>query len=330
MFRALFVTVLGLWIFTNAAATSARAGDLPAQQLAFRPPAVPLVTSNPYLSVWSMADRLTDDETRHWTRREHPLTSLIRIDGKTYRLMGKTPEHIPPLPQVGVRVLPLRTIYDFEDTEVHVRLTFVTPALPDDLAVLARPLTYVTWEVNSKGSGAHTVSIFASASARLAADPPGQAVSWLREGLESLTSLRVGTVSQRVLQRAGDDTSIDWGYLYIAAPSAITSYATGKRAALADQFSASGMLGPGGGNEGAASGTANGADFALAFSFRRVPGRSSASLAASHDRIRRDLRDQVPRSKAQAILAARRGHSGRSAARRRTRLRTPGRALCGF
>ena len=113
------------------------AGDAPAQKPAFRPPAVPLVTSNPYLSVWSMADRLTDDETRHWTRREHPLTSLIRIDGKAYRLMGKKPEQIPALPQVGVRVLPLRTIYDFEGNNVHVRLTFLTPALPDDLPVLA-------------------------------------------------------------------------------------------------------------------------------------------------------------------------------------------------
>ena len=128
-------------VIAAASVTSlnSRGGEPPAAKTAFRPPAVPLVTSSPYLSVWSMADRLTDDDTRHWTRREHPLVSLIRIDGKPYRLMGKAPEQVAPLPQVGVRVLPTRTIYDFEGGHVHVKLTFLTPALSDDFEVLARP-----------------------------------------------------------------------------------------------------------------------------------------------------------------------------------------------
>src|SRR5262249_34903124 len=71
-----------------AVAGQIKADEPSGERPAFRPPAVPLVTCNPYLSIWSMADRLTDEDTRHWTRREHPLTSLIRIDGTAYRLMG--------------------------------------------------------------------------------------------------------------------------------------------------------------------------------------------------------------------------------------------------
>ncbi len=53
--------------------------------------------------------------------------------------MGGDPAGTPALPQVGLKVLPTRTIYDFEGAGTHVTLTFLTPALPDDLDVLARP-----------------------------------------------------------------------------------------------------------------------------------------------------------------------------------------------
>ena len=68
-----------------------------------RPPAVPLITFDPFLSIWSEADHLTDANTRHWTHREHPLASLIRIDDKAFRLMGTAPGEVPPLPQVSLQ-----------------------------------------------------------------------------------------------------------------------------------------------------------------------------------------------------------------------------------
>ena len=114
-----------------------------------RPPAVPLVTFDPYLSVWSEADKLTDKNTQHWTHREHSLASLIRIDGKTYRLMGAEPSTVPAFPQVSLQVLPTRSIYEFAGAGVQVTLTFMTAALPHDLDIFSRPLSYLTWEVRS-------------------------------------------------------------------------------------------------------------------------------------------------------------------------------------
>ena len=103
---------------------SARAAE---NDTPFRPPSVPLAACDPYLSIWSGADKLTDKPTQHWTGRPHPLVSLIRIDGAAYRLMGSAPADTPAFPQVGLQVLPTRTIYDFDDSHVHVTLTFMTP-----------------------------------------------------------------------------------------------------------------------------------------------------------------------------------------------------------
>ncbi len=208
-----------------------------------RPPAVPLVTCDPYFSVWSFADCLTDEMTRHWTGAPQPLIGLVRIDGSCYRLMGTEPRSVAAAAQTDRTVLPLRTIYRFVANGVEITLTFMTPLLPHDLEMLARPVTYLTWSVRATDGQAHSVALFFAASAALSVNSLDQRIMWSRARVPGLRVLRVGSHEQPLLEKAGDLVRIDWGFLYgaVADGPGVMECITGVRQAC-DTFCAEGRL----------------------------------------------------------------------------------------
>jgi hypothetical protein len=191
------------------------------QPAPLRPPSVPLIAHDPYYSVWSASDKLTETNTRHWTGTEQALTGWISVDGKTYRWMGNTPRWVgavPPLEQVGMSLTPTSTNYAFEGAGVHLDIRFFTPALPQDLAVLSRPVTYLEWSVRSTDGKPHRVKMYLDAAAALALDRPDQQVQWSRHRVGEMEVMRIGTKEQSVLSRSGDNLRIDWGHFYLGIP----------------------------------------------------------------------------------------------------------------
>lgn len=184
-----------------------------------RAPAVPLVTCDPYFSIWSPANKLTDAETTHWTGRQHRLHSTVTIDDHQYRVLGAEPADIAPLPQTDVTILPTRTVCEFATAQVALTITFLTPMLPERVDLLSWPVTYITYSARSLDGRPHRVEIGFEADGEIAVNDIGnQKISWQTPQIDGLSTQSVGSQSQAVLNRSGDDLRIDWGYLYVAAP----------------------------------------------------------------------------------------------------------------
>ena len=342
-----------------------------------RAPSYPLVTVDPYFSAWSNADHLYDDQVRHWTGREFPLLGTVRVDGESYRFLGK--ENLPLKPvlpsvreeqwegkyifdepkgdgwksiafsdddwktglsafgtenepnlstlwdtkdiwvrrtftleedlsgktiflhyshddifelyingiqvvgtgyswkynvleelsqevkatlnkgeniitahchnrtgggyvdfglfekepdresfthtavQTSASVLPTQTVYTFDCGPVALEVIFTTPLLMDDLELLSRPVSYLTYQVTSKDGASHDVQIYFEATPQWAVNDDSQPVTFEKIEQENLSFLKTGTVEQPVLQKKGDDLRIDWGYFYLAGSRNVAS-----------------------------------------------------------------------------------------------------------
>jgi hypothetical protein len=120
--------------------------------------------------------------------------------------------------QKQVTVTATRTVYDFVCGPVNVTMSFVSPLILDDLHLLSRPVSYISFRISSNDGKSHRARLHFVASANLAVNVPSQEVVSSKLSTASLNLLKSGTKEQPVLAKKGDDLRIDWGYVYVGAP----------------------------------------------------------------------------------------------------------------
>lgn len=144
--------------------------------------------------------------------------------------------------QTGVVMNATQTIYNFTCGAANLKLTFTSPLLMNDLALMTRPVTYVSFAVKSNDGAAHNAQLYFGTSTDLAVNVPTQQVKATKYTSNNLAILKAGTVEQPVLQKKGDDLRIDWGYVYVAAPqSENASQSIASSQASIDNFSSGKM-----------------------------------------------------------------------------------------
>ena len=184
-----------------------------------RPPSVPLITVDPYFSVWSPADRLTDAVTVHWTGHPNTIVGTAEIDGTAYRFLGKwnARDDSPALTQTSLDCDALSTTYTFEGAGVCLKATFLTPLLMDDYDLLTRPVSLLRVQAYSTDGVRREIRIKIAVSEEICLNLRGQdEVEVTEYDISGIPAVKMGSKTQNVLNRSGDDIRIDWGYFHMA------------------------------------------------------------------------------------------------------------------
>ena len=183
-----------------------------------RPPCTPIITVDPYFSVWSKRDILQN--TTHWTGLPATIRGTVTVDGLPWHFLGLGGEG-ENMTVESTQIDAFSTTFIYKNDAIRLTVRFTSPMLPDDLYYASRPVTYchATWEALDWKE--HTVSVGFSFSEELVLNEKreGRAVP-SAVSIPGVTAIRMGNAEQNMLSRSGDLISIDWGYLYLAVAGA--------------------------------------------------------------------------------------------------------------
>ena len=181
-----------------------------------RAPAYPLITSDPYFSVWSPSNKLNESNTVHWTNSPNTFSGIATIDGKDFRVIGDFEKDIPAMKQVLADCTAFSTTYVFEDAGVRLTLIFSTPILITDPYLISRPVSYLEVKKESIDGKRHSVEFKVSISEEICINlAKEEAVECELISTGKLNSAKIGSTAQSVLCKSDDDIRINWGYFYL-------------------------------------------------------------------------------------------------------------------
>lgn len=147
-----------------------------------RAASIPLITHDPYFSIWSSSDHLYDTDTVHWTGKRQQIRGYLTVDKTVYCFMGDKEFH-QILPQISLDVTATATTYIFENDKVRLCCRFTSPLILSDPLLVSRPCTYIDFMVEKKNADNVQLDFIVSAD---------------------------------LVRQEKDEVAGDWGYVYLA------------------------------------------------------------------------------------------------------------------
>ena len=186
-----------------------------------RAPAIPIITVDPYFSVWSPDENLNYKQTVHWTCSPNHILGKVKIDGKEYSFLGYNRD-IHKMEQVSLDIDAMSTTAVYSNGEIELTACYTSPLLMDDFHIMTRPVSYMSVTYRSVDGEKHDVRLSVSVREDLCLDKGGQSPVVTEEVSPCccVRGIRMGNTVQKPLNRAGDDLRIDWGYFYLCVKGA--------------------------------------------------------------------------------------------------------------
>lgn len=183
---------------------------------------VPLILHDPYFSIWSPADKLYEADTVHWSKIPQRLYGYVTVDGAVYSFLGNKEFH-PVIEQKSMEITATSTKYTFENEKIMLSVRFTSPLLLDNPVLVSRPCTYIDYEVTRKQEAEVRVDFIVTSD--LVQNTSGDIIGGNYDR-ETFRYAYMGKAMQHPLGHSGDNITIDWGFVYLAAeePEVITEY----------------------------------------------------------------------------------------------------------
>ncbi|MBP5638730.1 MAG: DUF4965 domain-containing protein [Victivallales bacterium] len=177
-------------------------------------PAYPLITNDPYISIWSRTDHPAESDTIHWSGPRKRLTITATSEGVEYALVGLSTGQRAELS--AREVTATSTKYTFKIGMMELSVAFRAPLLLDDLRLTSIPVTYLHITARSLDGQMHKAEFKMEWHDDICHDsstPQPLAGKNYASGNHYIAWM--GGKSQPMLEQSSDHITIDWGYAYI-------------------------------------------------------------------------------------------------------------------
>lgn len=181
-----------------------------------RPPATPIITVDPYFSVWNFSNTLAGNDSFHWTGSPNRISGRLLIDDKKYLFMGRSDFSEEMMP-ITCDIDAFSTKYSFECDEAILNVKFTAPLIIDELEILSRPINYMQAEIINKDGNKHKYVLEVTVCDEICLNKKFDYPTIYNSGkIGSISYASLENSEQNPLNKDGDDVRIDWGRFILA------------------------------------------------------------------------------------------------------------------